>query len=83
MAEAKGAILTNALLAGLGVVLLFVLIRSWLLQGTLRPLNSLACATCRIAHGALDTDVPGLGRHDQAGETASLCRRSKMQPSIS
>jgi methyl-accepting chemotaxis protein len=68
---AKGEILQVAVLVAGALVLQFVGGRVWLLLRTLRPLNSLATATRRIAAGDLSGDVPGLDRRDQIGALAA------------
>ena len=68
---AKAEVVRQAVLVGVAVVLLFVLVRVWLLALTLRPLNGLTAAMRRIAGGDLDIEVPSLGRHDQIGAMAA------------
>lgn len=68
---AKDHILRVAVLVAAGLVVLFVAGRVWLLLRTLRPLNSLATATRRIAAGDLSGEIPGLDRRDQIGAVAA------------
>ena len=64
------SIISQASLAGVVVVGLFLLALVWLLAATLRPLSALASATRTIAGGGLSTDVPGTDRSDQIGAVA-------------
>ena len=74
---AKSEIVRQAVLAGVAVILLFVLARAWLLVLTLRPLNGLTTSMRRIAGGDLGTEVPSIGRHDQIGAMAASVQAFK------
>ena len=67
---AKAAIVREAVLAAIPVLLILIGLWAWLLTRILRPLNTLAAATLQIAGGSLQTQVPSLGRRDQIGNVA-------------
>ncbi len=67
---AQFAVIREAVLSSIPVLLVLVSIWAWLLIRSLNPLNRLAAATRQIASGDLETAVPGVARKDQIGRVA-------------
>ena len=71
---AQHDLVVQATLVSIPALMLLIAVRTYLLKVTLKPLTKLAAATRSIAGGNLDTDVPGLQRHDQVGRLAQAVR---------
>ena len=70
LTQAEAAVIREAVLSSVPVLLVLVSIRAWLLIRTLDPLNRLAGSTRQIASGELETAIPGVARRDQIGRVA-------------